>query len=457
MKKLGLFLVVFLISPSLSPCSEAQSQSPSASSNPQQAPPAASTPPATAPSAAPQQATPQKITAYTLPPERYKKAHDLGRINFRFTLVSFFYGLAALWLVLRWRLAPKYRTLAEGITSKRFVQALVFAPLLILTIDILELPPGVYQHWLSRSYGISVQGWPSWLWDWTKGEMVSVIIATILIWILYAVIRKSTRRWWFYFWLVSLPIGLLLIFVQPVIIDPLFHKFEPLAQKDAPLTAALEKLVQRAGQNIPPERMYWMGAGEKTTALNAYVAGFGASKRIVVWDTTIAKMNTPQIVYVTGHEMGHYVLGHIPKLLAFFGALLFVFFYIGYRSIGWVLARWGQNWGIRGIDDWASLPALLLLLSILFFLANPLVSAFTRQQEHQADQYGLEVTHGLTPDSGQVAAQAFQVLGDVDLADPDPDQIDIFLFYSHPAIRDRVQFSLTYDPWSKNQQPEFVK
>jgi Zn-dependent protease with chaperone function len=457
MKKVCLLFVVFLFCISMSPSSAAQSQSPSAASNPQQAPPAASTPPATAPSAALQQATPQRITAYTLPPERYKKAHDLGRIYFRFTIVSFFYGLVALWLVLRWKLAPKYRTLAEGISSKRFVQALVFAPLLILTIDILELPTGIYQHWLSRSYGISVQGWPSWLWDWTKGEIISVIIATILIWILYAIIRKSARRWWFYFWLASLPIGLLLIFAQPVIIDPLFHKFEPLAQKDAPLTAALQKLVQRAGQNIPAERMYWMGAGEKTTALNAYVAGFGASKRIVVWDTTIAKMNTPQIVYVTGHEMGHYVLGHIPKLLAFVAALLFVFFYLGYRSSGWMLRRWGQNWEIRGIDDWASLPTLLLLLSILFFLANPLVSAFTRNQEHQADQYGLEVTHGLTPDSGQIAAQAFQVLGDVDLADPDPDEIDIFLFYSHPAIRDRVQFSLTYDPWSKNEQPEFVK
>ena len=98
-----------------------------------------------------------------------------------------------------------------------------------------------------------------------------------------------------------------------------------------------------------------------------------------------------------------------------------------------------------------------MILSILFFLANPLINAFTRHQEHQSDQYGLEVTHGLTPDSGQIAAQAFQVLGDVDLADPDPDEIDIFLFYNHPAIRDRVQFSLTYDPWSRNEQPEFVK
>ncbi len=451
-KRLGISLALFLFALSTSPSMPAQP----AATKEQTAPPAsAPSSPATAAPQAPQKE--RHITAYTLPPDLYRKAHDLGRIYFRFTLISFFYGLVATWLVLRWKLAAKYRSLAEGTSSIRFVQAAVFAPLVFLTLDVMELPSGMYQQWLSRSYGISVQGWASWFWDWTKGEIISILLAILLVWILYAVIRKSPRRWWVYFWLVSLPIGLLLIFVQPVIIDPLFHKFEPLAEKDPALTASLENLVHRAGQNIPPERMFWMGAGEKTTSLNAYVAGFGASKRIVVWDTTIAKMNTPQIVYVAGHEMGHYVLGHIPKLLGFGAALLFVSFYLGFRCIGWVLARWGKNWEVRGVDDWASLPVLLLLLSIFFFLVNPVVSAFSRHQEHQADQYGLEVTHGLTPDSGQVAAQAFQVLGEVGLDDPDPSPLNVFLFYSHPTITDRVRFALSYDPWSQGGTGEFVK
>ena len=132
-------------------------------------------------------------------------------------------------------------------------------------------------------------------------------------------------------------------------------------------------------------------------------------------------------------------------------------FYIGYRLIGWVLSGWGEGWAIRGLDDWAALPALLLLLSIFSFVVNPVASAFSRHVEHQADQFGLEVTHGLTPDSSQVAAQAFQILGEVDLADPEPNPLDVFLYYSHPPIRDRVQFSLKYDPWSKGGQGEFVK
>jgi STE24 endopeptidase len=271
------------------------------------------------------------------------------------------------------------------------------------------------------------------------------------------VIRKSARRWWFYFWLVALPIGVALFFITPWVIDPLFHKFEPLQQKDPALTAALEKMVQRAGEDIPPERMFWMGAGEKTTALNAYVTGIGASKRVVVWDTTIAKMNTPQIVFVAGHETGHYVLQHIPKGLCFFAVLLLILFYLGYRTIGWALAQWGGGWGIRGLEDWASLPVLMLLLSVFLFVSNPIGSAFSRHLEHQADQFGLEVTHGLTPDSGQIAAQAFQILGEVDLADPDPNPLAVFLFSDHPTIRDRVQFSLHYDPWANGGQGEFVK
>ena len=418
---------------------------------------ASGAPTASAPAVAQPQATPQKVTKYTLPPERYKKARDLARIHFRFTLISVVYGLVVLWLVLRWKISEKYRTWAEQTSSKRFLQAVVFSPLLVLTIDILELPAEVYRNWVSRAYGISVQGWGSWFWDWSKGEIISIIVATIFIWILYGVIRKSPRRWWFYFWLVSLPIGVFLVFLQPLIIDPLFHKFEPLAEKDPALTASLERMVQRAGESIPPERMFWMGAGEKTTALDAYVTGVGASKRIVVFDTTIAKMTTPQIVYVAGHEMGHYVLRHIPKGIAFFGVLLLAFFYLGFRLIGWMLANWGGYWGIRGVHDWASLPALLFLLSVFFFLASPIFSAFSRYLEHQADQYGLEVTHGLTPDSGQVAAQSFQILGDVDLADPEPNPVNVFLFYSHPPIPDRIQFALTYDPWSKGEQPEFVK
>jgi Zn-dependent protease with chaperone function len=398
-----------------------------------------------------------KVTAYTLPPDLYRKARDRSRIEFRLGLIGFLYGLVVLWIIVHWQISSAYRNWAEAYSARRFLQAAIYAPLILLTIAVLMLPLDIYGETIEKRFGLSVQGWRSWSWDWTKAEIISLIGGTILIWLLYLVIRSSPRRWWFYFWLVALPIGLFLMFIAPWVIDPLFHKFEPLQQKDPALTVALQQMVQRAGEDIPAERMFWMGAGEKTTALNAYVAGFGSSKRVVVWDNTIAKMSTPEIVFVAGHETGHYVLQHIPKEITFFALLFFLLFYLGYRCIGWMLARWGAGWGIRGVDDWASLPALMLLLSVFTFVANPITSAVSRHFEHQADQYGLEVTHGLTPDSGQVAAQSFQILGEVDLADPAPNPVDVLLFYSHPTIPERIRFALTYDPWANGGRGEFVK
>jgi Zn-dependent protease with chaperone function len=419
----------------------------------QQDSPASTTVPAAAATPVP---AATRITAYTLSPDRYRKAHNLSRIQFRLAIVGFLYGLAVLWMILQWNLAPKYRDWAERAFSRRLFQALVFAPLILLTIGVFELPISVYENWVSRAYGLSVQGWGSWSLDWVKARLVGVVIGTIAVSVLYAVIRRSPRRWWFYFWLASLPLALCLFFLQPLVVDPLFHEFKPLAEKAPALTVALEKMLQRAGENIPPERMFWMGAAKKSTALNAYVTGIGASKRIVVFDTTIAKMSTPQIVFVAGHETGHYVLYHVPQLIAWNAAILLSVFYAGYRLVGWILSRWGQDWGIRGIDDWASLPVLILLLAIFTFALNPLTNAISRHYEHQADQYGLEVTHSLTADSGQAAAQSFNVLGDVDLADPEPNWLDVFLFYNHPPIPDRIRFSLTYDPWSNGGRGEFL-
>jgi STE24 endopeptidase len=399
----------------------------------------------------------RKITAYTLPPDLYKKAKALSRTRFRFDIISFFYGLLILWIILHWKLAPKFRDTAEKASSNRFIQALIFTPLLILTIAILQLPADAYQHWVSLSYGISVERWGAWLLDYGKAQLILIVGGSLVVWILYAVIRRSSGRWWFYFWLISLPILVFLSFIEPFVIEPMFFTFAPLSQKDPELVAQIERVVQRVGLTILPERMFWMKASEKTNAMNAYVTGIGASKRVVVWDTNIAKESIPEIVSDFGHEMGHYVLNHIWKGLIFTAGLLFVLFYLGFRCLGWMLKRWGSGWGIRGPDDLASLPALLLLLSIFNFAADPISNAFSRHIEHQADVYGLEVTHGVIPDAGQAAADSFQVEGESFLADPDPNPVNVFLFYDHPPISDRVKLCLTYDPWSKGEQPQFVK
>ena len=397
------------------------------------------------------------VTAYTLPPDQAAKAHHLGLLAFWDQIAILLFTIAVVLLILRRGWAARFRDFAERISKSRFLQAMVFAPLMLLTLSVLTIPLDIGHEYVGKKFGLSIQSWPSWLWDWTKSQLLAVVLGIFLLWILYSVIRWSPRYWWFVFWLATIPILIFVIFIQPTFVDPMFNTFEPLAQHDPALTASLEKMVQHAGQDIPPERMFWMDAAAKTTELNAYVTGIGSSKRIVVWNTTIAKMNTPQIVFVAGHEMGHYVLGHIWKGLAMAELFFLVIFWLVAQTINKLLAARGSGWSIRSLGDWASFPAIYMLLLIFAFLASPVFSAAERYQEHQADQYGLEVTHGLTPDSSQVAAQSFQVLGEVDLSDPNPLPIDVLLFYSHPPIPDRVRFALDYNPWASGGSGEFVK
>jgi STE24 endopeptidase len=400
---------------------------------------------------------PNKITAYTLPPELYRKAHNRGRIGFATRIIGFFYGLLILWFILRRQLAAKYRDWAENVSRNRFAQAFVFTPLLVLTISVLQLPIDLFEESVSKLYRISVQSWPSWAADWAKAQFLLIVIGSLLVWILYAVIRKSQLRWWLYFWIISLPILLFFIFISPYVIDPLFNKYEPLVAKAPQLVPELQRITRRAGQEVAPERMFWMNASDKTIATNASVNGFGASKRIIIWDTTIAQETTDEILTDFGHEMGHYVLGHIWKGFLFFSAMIFVLFYLGYRTIGWLLARSGAAWGIRSLDDWASLPALLLLLTLFGFASGAIGNTFSRFQEHQADVYSLEVTHGIVPDAGQAFARSFQIYGETVLVDPDPNPVNVFLFFDHPTVTDRIHLGVTYDPWSKGESPQFLK
>ena len=399
----------------------------------------------------------QPITHYQLPSDKLQNARGLYVITGILFFVSPLYGLAVILLFLRRRWMVKFRDLAERTSSNSFLQALIAVPLFAIAMTVLALPLSVYSHHVSRSYGISVQEWGSWFRDWAVQLLLVMILSAVLGWILYAVIRKRPRRWWLYFWLALLPIVAFLTFIAPVAVDPLFNHYEPLQPKNPELVAQLERVVARSGTQIPPSRMYEMKASEKLTGSNAYVTGFGATKRVVVWDTAIQKFTIPQIMFVFGHEMGHYVLGHIVKGFVFAMSVFLVLFYLSYRLAAWLYSRWGAAWGIRSLGDWASVPLLWLAISVMLFISAPLLNAFSRHLEHQADQYGLEVVHGMFPDSSQVAAQSFQILGEEWLEYPDVNPLAVFFAWDHPPIASRIQFALTYNPGKADEQPAFVK
>jgi len=143
--------------------------------------------------------------------------------------------------------------------------------------------------------------------------------------------------------------------------------------------------------------------------------------------------------------------------LIFACATALVLFYLGFRTIGWLLNRYGSAWSVRGLDDWAALPALLLLVTFFGFAANAIGNTYSRFQENQADIYSLEVTHGIVAGPGQECAASFQMFGEQVFVDPDPNPVNVFLFFDHPTVKDRVHLCVTYDPWSKAQSPQFVK
>lgn len=377
----------------------------------------------------------QRTTKYTLPPDKLQRAIDYAHARNWLYFTSQIYGFAILAAILAFGVAVKFGNWAEAASSHRVIQALIFVPLLFLTIDFLNLPLAIYSQRLERMFQQSIQTWPSWFWDWTKAELLTLVLSTLVAFILYAVIRRSPARWWFYFWLSTLPIIFTVAFVEPFLIEPLFYKFEPLSKQHPGLVNELEKVVARGGLAIPPDRMFEMMASEKVTSLNAYVTGFGASKRVVVWDTTIQKLTTPEVLSVFGHEMGHYVLGHVRNSIILGSIFSLLLIYAGYR-----VARWR----IRDLTGWASLPALLLIASLFGFFSEPVVNSYSRWQEHQADVYGLNIIRGIVPDPNEVTAHTFQVLGEEGLDEPDPNPFIVFWTYTHPSISDRVAFSSNF-------------
>jgi STE24 endopeptidase len=392
---------------------------------------------------------------YSLPPDKLQKAIEYSTARNWLHFISPIYGIAVLLATLTLGWSTKFRDWAEAASRRRTIQAIIFVPLLILTIDVLSLPLGVYGQHLELKFDQSIQSWPSWVWDWTKGELITLALGTPLVFILFGVIRRRPRHWWFYFWMASLPIIFTVAFLEPFVIEPLFFKFEPLATKHPALVDELEKVVARGGLAIPPDRMFEMKASEKLKSLNAYVTGFGASKRVVVWDTMLEKSTTPETLFVFGHEMGHYVLGHVRNSLIISSLAALLLLLAGFHVLHSLL-RQGKRWAIRDVTDWAALPVMLLLVSVVGVIGEPVINAYSRWQEHQADVYGLEVIHGLVPDSKAVAAHSFQLLGEVDLEEPNPNPLIKFWSYSHPSISERVAFAARYDPWSSGT-PQYVK
>ncbi len=380
------------------------------------------------------------VPAYTLPPELLAKAKVLSALETALYFGGTAWTLLVLGLLLRWRAGWVIARWAASRAGKHpFVQGLLAAPAWLLILSTIGLPVELLGHWVSLRFGLSIERWGPWFGDWAVSEALTLSIGTLVLAGLFALLRRRPSTWWVWFWALAQPFVVLGVYLAPLVVDPLFNTFTPLARKDPALVARLQQVARLGGLSIPPERMFLEDASRRSTGLNAYVTGIGGSKRIVVWDTTVAKVPQNEILAIYAHEQGHYVLGHIWKGILFQAALSFALLALLAWVYGQAARRGEERWRIPDGGSWAALPLLLLLATSLEFFAAPAFNAFSRWEEHAADVYGQRTLHKLLPDAARVEVEDFNRLGRVWLEDPTPNRFVVWWTYTHPPTSDRAE------------------
>jgi Zn-dependent protease with chaperone function len=298
------------------------------------------------------------------------------------------------------------------------------------------------QYWRPHWFGLSDQPFLAWGWDVLKASAVGAGLGLLAVWAGFYAIRRFPRRWWLAGGLAMLPVTLALTFLEPVVLEPLFNKFEPLG--DRGLEAKVRALAKSAGLEHPV--VYQVNKSRQTKALNAYVSGLFGSSRIVLWDTLLAGMTEREILSVVGHEIGHRVLDHIWKSMLVFWGLGVLGLWMCQKGAEWILSRWGPALRLTSLTEPAAIGLFVSLLLAAEFVLDPVGLAYSRHIEAEADRFGLELTR-----DNHAGATAELKLGLQNLANPRPDWWYMILRASHPSNASRIEFFNTYKPWAAGE------
>ncbi len=356
-----------------------------------------------------------------------------SRINETIYFAATPYGIATLLLLLATGFSAKMRDLAQRLVRRTFLAAMLYLLFFAVAIAILDFPLTYYADFhVPHQFDLSNQSFASWLWDQVKAFAVTMLILAPLGALALRGISRI-KRWWLVLWLASIPISLVLVVIAPVFLDPIFNKFTKL--QDPVLEKALLDEASRAG--IEGSRVFQVDKSKQTKTMNAYVTGLGPTKRIVIWDTLLAKLDRDEVLAVMAHEMGHYVLNHVWKGLAFGTIVSLIVFWSGQRFYERGLARWGARWQLREPGDPASVPWLLIIAALIGFFLTPVTSAFSRHIEHEADRFSLELTHLNEP-----MARSFKKFAEDSKYNPEPSRFIELWHYSHPSTNERIRFAL---------------
>jgi Tol biopolymer transport system component/Zn-dependent protease with chaperone function len=369
-------------------------------------------------------------------PERRAEAIAYSTTRNIFYFVTFAYSALVLLVILYTGFAARMLAWAERVGRRRFFTMLIFLLLFMAVSEAASLPLTYYLGYvLEHQYELSNQTVGAFMLDWAKGFGVSFVLLAVFVWILYALIRRCPKSWWAWVGVVSVPILFFLIVLSPLIITPLFYKQSPM--DEGPLKTRILDLASRSG--IDESRVFVLDASRETKKLNAYVTGLRKTKRIVLFDNLIATMSPDEVLFVVGHEMGHYVLNHVWIGFGIAVMMLFIFAYLIHRYMTRIIAMHTERFGFDRLSSYASLPLIALFLSVCSFLSEPLVNGFGRHIEHQADIFGLEATRNAAAAEG-----AFEKLASANLANPDPHPFIRFWRYSHPTLSERVRFARAF-------------
>ncbi len=287
-------------------------------------------------------------------PQPSEKAMRYYRSGNLLWVVGTLWGLAVPALLLFTGFSARMRDVARRIGRNWFFTVAIYAVLFTLVAFILDLPLAWYMGFVRQhEYGLSSQAAAKWWGDALKGLAIGCVFSALFLWLPYLLLRKSPRRWWLYTGLLAVPLIVLMLLVTPIWVEPLFNDFGPM--KDKALESRILALADRSG--IEGSRVFEVEKSVDTKTVNAYVTGFMNTKRIVLWDTLLGKLDDEEVLVVMGHEMGHYVLGHVAQIIVLASALVLVGLWVIHKTAGSLIARYRDRFGFTELSDVASVPS----------------------------------------------------------------------------------------------------
>ncbi len=347
------------------------------------------------------------------------------------------------YLVLILGLSATFERWANQVTKWFVLKVAIYLFWLSLAAFIVTLPFAYTSFVVSKMYHISTQVFSGWMKDQLIDFWISYATTFIVVLVLYALMKKYKKNWWFAAWLLSIPFSFMMMFIQPVLIDPLYNEFYPLSNKQLE-----EKILALADEaNIPAEHVYEVDMSKKTNALNAYVTGVGSNSRIVLWDTTLERLDDDEVLFVMAHEMAHYVEKHIYIGIAGYILLSLIGLWLTAKGMEWWIAKRGIVWKVEKVASISSLPAFLLITSVLLFVASPLTNYVSRHQEMRADQYAITMT-----EDKDAAVRTFQNLTKAGLSQVNPPFLVKIFRYGHPTMLERIMMIEQFEAEQSNKQ-----